>query len=393
MDSFTFYNPSRIVFAQGAFNRFAKEFSKLKLKKPLIVIGSGSVKKNGSLNKLTEQLKSLEIDFVLYEGIRSNPTTTQVNDAAALALKQSCDCVIALGGGSVMDASKAIALVVKQGGSAWDYTVAFGEHRKAIKEALPIIAIPTVAATGSEADAIAVLNNPETRQKASISNKALFPVLAIVDPVLTLSCPLKPSMEGVVDIIAHAAETYFSCDKKTPIQDGFTETICKTAYENGLKLFNNLEDLDARTQLSWASTSAMAGFLLGRSGAWPMHAIEHEISAFHPDIAHGAGLAALFVPIIEWDSKKYGIKKLQQFCKNVLNKEITLIEQGIDILYKMLQSIGMNLKLKDLGVKKEDLEALCDGVLKLKGNKKNELLNIVAMTKQDILAVLEKAYS
>ncbi len=392
MKEFVFYNPTRMVFGAGSIAKLGKECQKLNINKVLLVIGQNSVKNSGLLDKVLTILKNAQIDTTLFEGITPNPTTLQVEEGAQKARSFDAQAIVALGGGSVMDASKVIALLAKQGGNAWDYTSTFLQKGKEVKEALPIITIPTVAATGSEADPIAVLNNPQTSDKNSVSGLALYPKLALIDPELTLTCPISTTMDGIIDILAHAIETYFSNRETTPIQDGITETVAKTLYEMGKKIMDNPFDIEARNQISWASTLVMAGFLTGRNGGWPLHAIEHAISGLYPKISHGAGLAALLVPMIAWDKHHAGAFKLKGFLKAIKGIEIKTLEEGFDLLIEILKDLKSDHNLKKLGVKKEDLPLIAQKVLDLKGNKEEKLINLVPMGYQDILKVLEKAY-
>ncbi len=393
MDSFVFYNPTRIVFGVGSLKKLSKEFSNLAYKKPLLVIGKKSAQQNGVLDKVLNLLKKIEVTAVLFEGITPNPTYLQIDEAASMAKINRCDSIIALGGGSVMDAAKAVALVVAQGNSSWDYTGTFLKKGEAVKKALPIITISTVAATGSEADPIAVISHPTKKEKRSLSGLALYPKVTIVDAELTLTCPLNTTTDGLVDIISHAIETYFSVDKTTPIQDGITETCCKVVKKYGQILINDLNNIEARNQISWASTLVMSGFLSGRNGGWPMHAMEHLVSAHYPSISHGQGLAALMVPVIKWGAYQYGVKKLAQFCKAVFEIEISDIPQGIHLLKELLIKLKAYTNLNKLGVKEPDLEKMTDGVMTAKQNSKKEIINIVPMKHADVLAVFKEAYT
>jgi len=168
--------------------------------------------------------------------------------------------------------------------------------------------------------------------------------------------------------------------------------VAKTLYEMGKKIMDNPFDIEARNQISWASTLVMAGFLTGRNGGWPLHAIEHAISGLYPKISHGAGLAALLVPMIAWDKHHAGAFKLKGFLKAIKGIEIKTLEEGFDLLIEILKDLKSDHNLKKLGVKKEDLPLIAQKVLDLKGNKEEKLINLVPMGYQDILKVLEKAY-
>lgn len=392
MNPFVFENPTRIVFGGGVISKLEKEIRKLGFKKSLIVLGKSSIKKNGFLKKVTDQLDKISIEYVIFEGVTPNPTTLQAEAGARAALAFSCDSIIALGGGSVMDCAKVIALIALQGGNAWDYTGGRLEKPAAVEKALPILTIPTLAATGSEADPIAVISNPGLKEKKSISGYALYPKTAVIDPELTLTCNLKTSLEGVMDILCHSSETYFSTKDNTPIQDGITETISRILIENARRLKENLFNIEARTQISWASTLAMAGFLTGRNGGWPMHMIEHQISGMHPEISHGAGLSALFIPMLEWDARHAGMSKLKQFMKQVFNLEPKTLETSVEQLIQIFKEFGLYTNLKKLGVKKEEIPEIAQGVLKMKGNKENKLVNVVDLTEKDIEQIIRRAY-
>lgn len=392
MQNFVFENPTRVVFGAGVINKLARELKKLGYQKALIVIGRQSSKKNGFLQKVLDQLQILKVDSVLFEGILPNPEMAQIHQGADLVKASGCDFIIGLGGGSVMDSSKAIALIASQGGNIWDYTSMPFKKGLAIQAALPVIAIPTLAGTGSEADPIAVISNPLTREKKSLSGYALFPKLALIDPELTLTCHLKQSLEGAFDIFCHSAETYFSSKEPAMIQDGFTETLCKTVLESVALIQANPFDINARSQLSWASAAAMAGFLSGRNGGWPMHAIEHQVSGFYPQISHGSGLAALFIPVLEWNVRHTGLSRIKIFFRNVFQLELKTLEDVSDGLLKIFKEIGFYTNLKKLGVKKEDLSLIAQSVLHVKGNKEQKLVNIENMALGDIESILRRAY-
>ncbi|HCL56942.1 MAG TPA: alcohol dehydrogenase [Spirochaetia bacterium] len=392
MSQFVFFNPTRIVFGNAVINKLEKEIKKLGFHKPLLVIGKGSVKRNQIFEKVVSQLEKLNLKWEIFEGIAPNPYDKKIEEGAQKAREKGVDSIIALGGGSVMDAAKLIALNTVEKGKIWDYAGSFQKKGKKPEKALPVITIPTVAATGSEANPSAVLSNPETKEKTSISGLALYPKLALVDPELTLSVSLATTIDGIIDIFCHVSETYFSTELKTPIPDGFTEIIAKTILENGKKLIDNNFDIEARTQVSWASTTAMAGFLGGREGGWPMHAIEHQISGFYPHISHGQGLAAILIPLLEWNIHHHGLGKIKIFIKNVFGQDIHTGESAMKVFHQMLCGLNAAVSLKTLGVKENDLPIITENILKLKGNKENKLLNIVPMAYDDILSVLKKAF-
>ncbi|HOJ50204.1 MAG TPA: iron-containing alcohol dehydrogenase [Spirochaetota bacterium] len=381
--NFILHNPTRIVFGVGSLSKLPKESQSIGINKPLIVIGQGSVKKNGILDRVLELLKDFK--YAICENIKPNPTVDDVIRGKNIFLENGCDSVIALGGGSVMDAAKVISLVAKEGFDPWEYTA-----NKKPKDAYPIITIPTLSATGSEADPIAVINNLNTGEKKSVSGMCLYPKFSIIDPELTITTPLNATVDGFIDIIVHASETFLSTKDRNVFCDGVTETIVKMVIENGPKIIANTTDIKARTEIALASTMAMYGILYPRSGGWPMHAIEHAISGLYPDISHGSGLAAIFPAIVEWDGER-NIERVKQYIK-IFGYEVNTAKEASEVIKNFIVSIKAFKGLKDLGVKKEDLNVIAEKTLILKGNKENKLLNIEPMGFNDILNVLERSY-
>jgi len=381
--NFTLHNPTRLIFGPGSISKLSKEIEKIEIKKPLLVIGKGSIKRNGILEKVLNLLK--DYDIKVFEGIPANPDVEDIIRAKDFFIFNNCDSVIGLGGGSVMDASKVISLVAKEKNDPWEYT----QNIKP-KEAYPIITIPTVAATGSEADPIAVINNNKIKEKRSISGMPLYPVLSIVDPELTITTPINVSIDGFVDIIAHVSETFISTKERNIFCDGITETIIKMIIENAPIIIKDPTNIKARTDVSLASTMAMFGILYPRSGGWPLHAIEHSISGFYPEISHGPGLAAILPGIVEWNANK-NLERIKQYLK-IFGKEIKDNKEARKGIEDFLKSINAYKRLRDIGIRKEDIEKIAEKTLEIKGNKEKTLLNIEPMHLNDIIDVLKACY-
>ena len=297
---FDFQLPTEIYFGPGKINNLGK-YLKPVGKKALVVTGKSSMRRLGMLDRVTELLKKAGIESVVFEGIEPNPRHTTCDKAAALARDEGCDFVIGLGGGSAMDAAKGIAITAMTGYSIWDYVYAGPDKpQRRIETALPIVCIPTIAATGSEADSGGIISNWETHEKTGIWGPALFPAVSIVDPELTTTCPPDYTADGGVDIITHVIESYFTSMAEAYLQDRLTEAVIKTVMKYLPRAIKDGSDIEARTHLSWSSTIALSGLVnSGRGGHYPLHALEHVVSA-HYDISHGRGLALLLPALMDY---------------------------------------------------------------------------------------------
>ncbi|MDR1453705.1 MAG: iron-containing alcohol dehydrogenase [Candidatus Margulisbacteria bacterium] len=295
LDFFEFALPVRVVFGWGMLDKAGK-YIKPHGKRALIVTGKSSAK-HGYLTRLTAQLDELKIAHTVFDGVTPNPKSTEVDAAAKIAVENKCDLIIALGGGSIMDAAKGVAAVAKNGGGIWDYVYKGpGQKIKTINSALPLIVIPTMAATGSELNCGAVISNPATQEKTPFFADAVYPKAALIDPQLTVSLPYANTVDGGIDIICHVLEMYLSTDADDYLQDQLALAVTKTVIRALDILKNDLSNKEARTQLFWAASLALSGVVNeGRSGEFPMHSIEHVLSAHNDSLAHGRGLAAILL--------------------------------------------------------------------------------------------------
>jgi alcohol dehydrogenase YqhD (iron-dependent ADH family) len=303
LDFFEFALPVQVVFGWGMLAKAGK-YIKPHGKRALIVTGKSSAK-NGYLQKLTAQLDELKIAHAVFDGVTPNPKSTEVDEAAKIAEENKCDLIIALGGGSIMDAAKGVAAVAKNGGGIWDYVYKGpGQKMKSFNVALPLIVIPTLAATGSELNSGAVISNPHTKEKTPFFNEAVYPKVAIIDPQLTVSVPYTSTVDGGIDVICHVLEMYLSTNADDYLQDQLALAITKTVIRALDILKNDPANQEARTQLFWAASLALSGVVNeGRSGEFPMHAIEHVLSAHNDKLAHGRGLATILLQKIKFIEK------------------------------------------------------------------------------------------
>jgi alcohol dehydrogenase len=245
---FEFHNPTHLIFGAGTLSQLG-EVVRNHGKKALIVTGGGSIKRSGAFDRAIGSLKAADVDVAEFSGIEPNPRITSVVRGADIARNEGCDVVIALGGGSIMDASKVIAAATLYDGDPWDI-IGHGQDNWVIPtRALPIITVPTLAATGSEMNSGAVISNDDLKVKSFVKADCLFPQVALVDPELTLTVPKDQTAFGVCDLITHVTEGYFNGIDGTPIQDHFAEGVILTAMEWGPKAVADGSDLEARTQV------------------------------------------------------------------------------------------------------------------------------------------------
>lgn len=396
MNNFDFILPTRILFGVGQFDKLGKEAQKIG-HRPLLVTGRSAMKKTGILDKALDLLKSAKTEPILFDKIEPNPRAKTVDEAGRIARQEKCDFVIGLGGGSAMDAAKAIAAVAKSGRPVWDHIYSGeGQTYIPVREALPIVCVPTVAATGSEANRGGVITNSDTNEKAGIFSPALYPKLSIVDPQLTVTCPLDYTLDGGIDIISHVIETYFTGTEKAYLQDRFSESIIRTVIEYLPRAAKNPNDLEARSHLSWSSTVALSGMVnLGRGGSYPLHALEHCVSG-HYDISHGRGLALLMPPLMEYTAverpEKYVELGVNVFGLRFDNEDILhAATQAIEAMKGFLISINRYLHFSELGIGEEKFETMADDAIRIYGAGKNYLENPRPIDKPGVIEIFRMA--
>lgn len=390
MKDFVLYNPTKILFGCGMLEKCGKEAKSLG-KKSIIITGKTSAKHTGVLDKVVGLLKENSIDTIVYSKITPNPKVEEVDEAAKIAKENNCDFVIGLGGGSAMDAAKGVAIVAKNGGSIWDYISLTTKKAKPFNEVLPIMMIPTLAATSSEVNCAAVFTNLATNQKAAIVNPLIYPKISIVDPLLTITVPKKQTAEGVIDIIMHVLEEYLTGDENCDLQDRITERIIVTCIENAKILIKEPQNITARTNISFCSLVALHGFPnAGRSGVWNVHQIEHAITGLFDNISHGSGIAAVLPAYLKFLSQKRK-NKVIQLAINVfgLDKNLgdeKLVDGCIEKFKEFINSIGLSTDLKSLGIKREDFGRIVDNLYSVSG------VNEIIGNKENVIKILELAY-
>lgn len=349
MQNFDYMTPTRLIFGRDAIAKLPEVMTRFG-KKILLTYGGGSIKKIGLYQKVLEMLKGY--DIVELPGIQPNPKyAPSVLDGVRLCKEHNVDVILSVGGGSVLDCSKAIAAGAKYDGDPWDLI----SYKVKAKAALPIVDIITLAATGSEYDCGGVISRTETNDKIGYIDPLLFPVVSILDPVYTFTVSKKQTAAGIADAMNHTIEQYFVEDS-TLLNDGFCESMLRSLMINGRKCLENPEDYTARAEMMLACTYGCNGILaLGNSySGWPCHGIEHALSAYY-DITHGEGLA-IITP--RWMRHILSEKTIDRFVKygiNVFGIDPALPKQeiagkAIDATYEFFQSINIPMHLREVGI-------------------------------------------
>ncbi len=356
MGTTSFYLPVRLIIGEGTLAQLGREAARLG-NLALLVTGSKSMKSTGVLDKVIRDLDEHKVKSIVFDKVEPNPRASTIDSGARLARENNVQLVIGLGGGSAMDSAKLIALA--SGGI--DSIFALYQGKIAAEgKALPIILVPTVAATGSEANNGAVFTDWDTREKVVYFKGSMFPTVSIVDPALTLTLPARTTAQGGVDIFCHLCEPYITAEEHEPINDALRESCMRTVVESLPGVLKAPHDIELRSRISWACTIACSQFaLLGGLGLglFPVHGMEHALSGIY-DIAHGDGLAAL---LIEWMkfTRPAREERFKKLGKNVFGES-----DGVAATAKWLTKIGMNLNLRGLGVKETDFDKLADNALK-----------------------------
>ncbi|MCD9022115.1 iron-containing alcohol dehydrogenase [Cohnella silvisoli] len=384
MNAFELFNPTKLVFGPDKVQQLG-ELVKPYGTRVLLVYGGGSIKRSGLYEDVLSQLEGIGASVHELSGIEPNPRLTTVNQGIEICRAENIEFVLAVGGGSVIDAAKAIAAGALYEGDVWDFTV----FKAVIQKALPLGTVLTLAATGSEMNGNAVITNWETKQKRAFGSKLVYPKFSILDPKLTYTVPVNQTVNGIVDIMSHVFEQYFSLTTDIPLQERFAESILLTVIENGEIALANGSDYDARANLLLAGTYALNGTLAtGVTSDWATHGIEHEVSAIY-DIAHGAGLAILFPNWMKYVYKER-VGKFVQYAERVWNidangkseEEVALA--GIEATRAYFTRIGAPATLGELGINGDQLDRMAEEATQF-----GPIGNFKKLSKEDVLSILE----
>ena len=356
MENFTFFNPTQIEFGTDKEKQIGQHLAAHGVKKALLCYGSERIKREGLFDVVSKSLTEQGIAFVECGGIISNPIISKVREGIALAKAHQVDAILSVGGGSVLDSSKAIAAGVCHDGDIWDLFV--GKAR--VETALPLFAILTLAATGSEMNPSAVVTNDETKEKFFISAASLFPKVSIVNPALMQGVTRDYLVYSASDVIAHLIESYFTATVHPKLLSRLVESLINTVTETTEALLIDPANYEARAQFAWAATLALNGLTYsGAAGfSYPNHAIEHSLSALF-NVPHGAGLSVVVPAWMKWYLDR-NPAQFERFAKNVFGVDGG--EQGIAALQAWYDKIGTPTHLPQLGIKEIDLPVIVENV-------------------------------
>ena len=352
MERFTIYNPTKLHFGADVVENLGKSVAHYGTK-VLLVYGKGSVIKYGYYDQVVKQLKSAGLEIVEYGGIKPNPVIEDVRKASDLAKKEGVEAVVALGGGSVIDSAKIMALSIASGLDGWDIM----NHKVKPTASLPLICVLTLAATGTEMNGAAVVQSHETGKKIGYVTDLAFPVVAFLDPTFTVSVPKNYTAYGIVDLIAHALEAYFG-EGEPPVIDQITFDIIKDAIQWGPKLLNDLDNVELRANIMLDATLALNGLTRygKKNGDWAVHGLGHEISLLF-DTAHGATLSIGYIAWLQLQKDRIP-ERIIKLGKNVFG--VNTVDDTISEFRKFFQSINAPVQLSEAGIGKDQRQKIID---------------------------------
>ncbi len=383
MQNFDYMTSTRLIFGENVIEKLPEVMAAIG-KNVLLTYGGGSIKKIGLYDRVLELLKDFNITEL--PGIQPNPKyDPSVLEGVRLCKKQNIDVILAVGGGSVLDCSKAIAAGAKYDGDPWDLI----SYKVKAQAALPIVDILTLAATGSEYDCGGVISRTETNDKIGYLDPLLFPVCSFLDPRYTFTVSKKQTAAGCADAMNHIMEQYF-CEDATLLNDGFCEAGLKSLMVNAKKCLENPEDYTARAEMMFACTLGCNGiYALGNShSGWPCHGIEHALSAYY-DITHGEGLAIITPRWMRHILSERTIDRFVKYGINVFGIDPSLpkqeiAEKAIDATYAFFESINIPMHLREVGIGEERIDEMAHHIAVNEG-----LENAYApLTEQDIKEIL-----
>ncbi|MFV0522067.1 MAG: iron-containing alcohol dehydrogenase [Mangrovibacterium sp.] len=394
MKNFSFYVPTTVHFGKGQVEKLAASIKQFGGSKVLLVYGGGSIKKNGIYDAVISELIKADISYVDCAGIRPNPPVADVRRGIEIYKKNNCDFILAVGGGSTIDASKAMAAGVCYAGNVMDL---MADGKGEIIAAAPLASVLTMAGTGSELDMGGVITSEVNHKKHTIMHPLLYPKFSILDPTYTFTVPEIHAMAGCFDAFNHLLECYFVVgSENTDVQNMMNEGLMRAIVKNAPKILANPEDYDARANIMWASSMALASFQfsLGKEEtSWPIHRMGHELSSLY-NMTHGITLALLTSSYLAYMLEK--VPKYDwlyaNFARNVFGvqeeNDTIAAKLGIEKVKEFICSINMPNSLKEVGVEEDKLEYLAEKTV--------EWENVGALgelDKEDILEIFKRAYN
>lgn len=380
MLNFNYCNPTRILFGRDEHKKLGEALKKENIGKVLIVYGGGSALKNGTVSAVQASLEEVGIEYFTIGGVRANSTLDFAAKVKKIAVDSQVDALLAIGGGSVIDTCKVAAAWAKYDGDAWD----FFTKGVAITDAIPVACVLTIPAAGSEQSIRMVINH--NGLKLGTASEKIRPLISVVNPELFFTLPENQIAAGVVDMISHIFERYFTNTEHVEFVSGQAEAAIRTAMEMGPKLLENHSDYDAWCQVAMVGSWAHNGYYgLGQVEDWACHAMEHELSAFDPAITHGAGLAVITPAWLRYVAE-VNPARMQRFAKKVMGVET--LEEGIAKLQAFYAAMKMPTKLSDFGLTQEALEACAASACARTGT----IGQFKKLTSEDVLAIYKSVF-
>lgn len=368
MNNFTFYSPTEFVFGKGTEMQTGELVRKYGASKVLIVYGGGSVVRSGLLERVKQTLAQTGIPCLELGGVQPNPIDTKVYEGIDLCRREGVDFVLAVGGGSVIDTAKAIAAGVPYEGDFWDFYI----QKATVSSALKVAVVLTIPAAGSEGSGNSVITKVSTLQKMSLrAPELLRPRFSIMNPELTFTLPPYQTAAGIVDMMAHIMERYFTNTADTEIADRLCEGTLKAIITEAPRVMADPKDYGARANIMWSGMIAHNGTCgVGNEEDWASHFMEHEINALY-DVTHGAGLAVIFPAWLTWMASHH-VEKVAQYAARVWDVPVSedlkaMALEGVARLKSFFTSIGMPVNFAQLGVEHPDIELLVEHLHANKG--------------------------
>ncbi len=389
MLNFNYYSPTEFLFGKNTENEVGKLLKRYKAKKVLVHYGSGSIKRSGLFDRVIESIKNEKIDYLELGGVVPNPRDTLVYEGIELCKTEKVDFILAVGGGSAIDSAKAIAVGAKYKGDFWD----FYDGKATVKSALKIGVILTIPAAGSEGSSGSVITKTDGMLKRGSGSRFMRPTFSIINPELTYTLPSYQTAAGVVDMMSHIFERYFTKTQNVILTDRLSESALISIIEAMKVIQEEPTNYEARATICWAGTIAHNGSLgVGRVEDWTTHGLEHELSALY-DVTHGAGLAVMFPAFMRYtvneDVQRYRRLAVRVFgIKDKPKKPLKIALAGIDALEAFFKKIGMPTTFKEIGAKKEDIDKLLD---KLRINLGEKFGSFKELTLEDARKIYELA--
>lgn len=383
MNPFQFCVPTDIWFGEGQIKCLPEELARYG-RTVLLVYGGGSIKRTG----LYDTIQTLLSDFTIVElpGITPNPKITSVREGVRLCKEHGVSVILAVGGGSCIDASKAIAAGALYDGDPWDLVL----DKTRVQGALPIADILTISATGSEMNSGAVISNEETLEKLELNTPCLYPRLSICDPTYLYTLPARQTAAGTADIVSHVMEQYFQPNDGAFITDRLSEGVLQTCIHYGPIAMEEPDNYEARSNLMWAATIGLNHLLtVGKGGAWSTHPIEHELSAFY-DITHGEGLAIVTPAWMRYVLSEETAPRFAMYARNVFGVEeasdMAAAQEGIARLEAFFQTMHLPSHLSEVGIGREHLHEMAEEAVRTSGLSKRSYVHLTA---DDVYQILE----